>query len=162
MVALPQSAAPVPHAQLPLHHVGAVALPGNEIPGRQQPPGVSALVLRDLPQGLPRPDRRLPGQRQIPPLILQLLLDVPLQHLQQLCRLASHAAGIRLRAGQLAFLRRSQAAGVGRLRDLPAAAGGQSLRRRFRVRLQRRIHPLPEPVMLAEVIDLRGMEILFH
>ena len=151
MVASPQFLRPTARAEHAAHQIGPVGLAGDEIPGRHEPPGVAVLLLRHVPQGLPRPRGCLPGQRQIAPPVLQFLLDVSLQYRQKLHCLAAHAAGVRLRAGKLALLRRRQ--------FLPSR---HCFRRGFRIGLQPGAHPLPEPVMLPEIVDLRLVEISFH
>ena len=62
VIPLPQGRAPAGQIDAVTADDGPVALPSDQEIDRQQPPGMAAFVGGNVPQLLPGPGRRLPGQ----------------------------------------------------------------------------------------------------
>jgi hypothetical protein len=124
-----------------------------------------SLFRRQFPQLLSGPGRRLPHHSLVDPLIPQFLFQKSRQHIQRLCRRSSHAAGIRIRSRKQGLLSNLRCALTGRPRSLllqdrprrhfaPLSACG--------IWFQSRRNPLPDMIVLPEIIDFRTLLSLFH
>ena len=110
---------------------------------------MGGLIGGDIPKPLPRPGRRLPYQRQDMPPVGQLFFDVTGENVQHFRRRAAHAAGIRLRAGELALLLHKS--GGGRWFGGRCSSGGSGVLE-VEIRLQSWGDALPNAVVLPEIV----------
>ena len=183
VVALPEGGTPAARVDALRADAGAVALAGDEVVGRHQPPGLVLEVRRHVPKGLSCPGGGLAEQSQEIAPVRQRRLNVAGDDIQQLRRLGAHAAGIPLRAGEVGGFRGDGYGGTlrsggedgdrrdgggcwnggglgpdgGRLLD-----GGCLLDRHAGIGLQVWGYPLPDAVVLAKIVNFRDLSRMFH